>query len=334
MKKFHTDTVPNYIKYLTGYDAEQLYPDRLFPDLTAGRFQFVFKFHKACTRAAYIGASWRGLLGHALLETQCPFLIQKCDQCTLKRSCAYYCLYELKSEENGFSSVPRPYIIFPSGDKEVMSVDMTVTGSAAEFLPDIISAWIKAGEMGIGSKREKFKLHGINRIPPDGGIVPLNGTLSADYMYPLTDYLAKDVSQEDLGQLWKVHIVSPLRLMHRGRLLKEPDWFAAFKSLAVRVSALSRNYCGTPRLDNSVWNMLISFFYESCKTYNCISWKRLKRYSSRQKKYVPLDGIIGECMVAPENNRLLWWQWWQTAALFHLGKGTTMGLGKVKVSLT
>ena len=226
--------------------------------------------------------------------------------------------------------MPRPYIIFPSSDKgAVKSVDMTLTGNAAGVLPDIISAWIKAGEIGIGPKREKFRLHEINRIPPDGRIVPLKENLGTDHVYPLADYLEKKRGEDDMGQLWKLHIASPLRLMHKGRILKEPDWFTAFKSLAVRVSALSRYYCGTPRLDNSLWNMLISFFYESCKTYNCISWKRLKRYSSRQKQYVSLDGIIGECMIAPESNRELWWQWWKMATLFHLGKGTTMGLGKV-----
>jgi len=335
MKKSHTDIAPNYINYLTQYSVDKLYPQYLFPDLTASRFQFVFKFQQKNIMSGYHGSAWRGLLGHSLVATECPFSTPKCNQCNIQKSCAYYCLYERNSTEKGFSNLPRPYIIFPSRKNgSLIYINMTLTGDAVKFLPNIITAWIKAGEIGFGYKKNNFQLYEISHILPDDTIKPLRQNLDIiNTLHYLKEYLEDPEKNNDTEPLWKIHLLSPLRLRNKGQVLREPDWFTAFKSLAVRMSALSRYYCDTPRIDNSIWDMLISFFYDSCKTYNHISWQELKRYSSRQKKYVPLSGITGECIIEPMKNKDLWWHWWKIATLFHLGKGTTMGLGKINLKL-
>jgi hypothetical protein len=46
-----------------------------------------------------------------------------------------------------------------------------------------------------------------------------------------------------------------------------------------------------------------------------------------------MGGIMGRSFIEPPwQEKEVWWHWWHTAAIFHLGKGTSMGLGKVSLS--
>jgi CRISPR/Cas system endoribonuclease Cas6 (RAMP superfamily) len=58
-----------------------------------------------------------------------------------------------------------------------------------------------------------------------------------------------------------------------------------------------------------------------------LHWLDLKRYSRRQRKKIPLGGLVGRVYL---NNVSSWWlKWWQLASLVHVGKGAGMGLGKI-----
>jgi CRISPR/Cas system endoribonuclease Cas6 (RAMP superfamily) len=55
------------------------------------------------------------------------------------------------------------------------------------------------------------------------------------------------------------------------------------------------------------------------------------RYSSRQHKKVPMGGLTGTAVLGASETWCL--PWLQAASLIHVGKGASMGLGKVTMDL-
>ncbi|MBF0233091.1 MAG: CRISPR system precrRNA processing endoribonuclease RAMP protein Cas6 [Desulfamplus sp.] len=373
-----------------------LHPAKLFPEMQLGRYRFTLKFKRKIQTSLYQGAALRGLLGHSLVEIECPFRKKDCNHCSLHRSCAYYTLYESRSKNKCFVYLPRPYIISPvamfdnqqknyqpenresaifksasSDGISLLDVDITLIGHAGEHLSSVIAAWDNAGKKGliIGNKTETFTLESVMCIHPgtmdtslpllnipDGGekqsvgidspgnrqtgqhknsafqtVFQKNSICSYDQtVYPLADYLTLDSPIDSLRHLWKIYILTPLRLRDKGKNLGNVEWSNAFNSLAIRLSVLNQYYCGGERTDPEQWERLLVFFRDPGRTYDSTEWKDIKRYSSRQKARIFMSGIQGECIVEPPSSTLdLWWQWWQMAELFHLGKGITMGLGKI-----
>lgn len=317
---------------------KDLYPAQLFPEMQLGKYRFILRFKKKIKMPTYHGAALRGLLGHSLIEIECPFRKQECKICSSRHSCSYYKLYESSSNENGFTSLPRPYIIYPAGINTIeyssfLNFDMTLIGNAGDTLPSLITAWENAGNKGLIKRDsvERFVLHKVMRIFSDNAegttIFHEDGICSYDHtVSPLADYLTKELS----GTLLKVYISTPLRLRDNGKNLDNLDWNNAFQSLAIRLSILNRYYCNGKRTPPEQWKGLMEVFRKPGKSYDSNEWKDIRRYSSRQNAHILMGGIYGESIIEPPKHTLeLWWQWWQTASLFHLGKGITMGLGKV-----
>ncbi len=151
-----------------------LHPAKLFPEMQIGRYRFTLRFKRKFQTSLYQGAALRGLLGHSLVEIECPFRKKDCNRCSLHSSCAYYTLYESRSKNKGFVSLPGPYIISPveifdnqqknhqpakrgnavfknysSDEISLLDVDITLIGHAGEYLSSLISAWDNAGKKGL-----------------------------------------------------------------------------------------------------------------------------------------------------------------------------------------
>ena len=65
-------------------------------------------------------------------------------------------------------------------------------------------------------------------------------------------------------------------------------------------------------------------------TYCDLKWRRLQRYSSRQSATHSVSGLMGavglDYSAVPEWGQILAW-----APVIHIGKATSMGLGRVEL---
>ena len=310
--------------------SDILCPSQIFPALRLGRYRFVVKPEGTISLPLYQGSTWRGVIGNALSNLFCPWPRVRCKDCSARASCAYGFLYESCSDEKGFTSLPRPYIFSPAKNTgPYLSVDMTLIGSGGDFLPHVVAAWEKAGKMGVGKGRGCFTvievIHILNKNRTRKIYDQRHGIRYDKTTLPLADYLNNVPPPIPM----KVEINAPLRLRNKGKNLGKVNWTRAFTSLAVRLSILNQRFCGGVRPEKDDWSRLMQFFARPGLLKDSTHWFDWKRYSSRRHRHVPMGGFIGQSLIKPEDHEAVWWQWWQTAALFHLGKGVSMGMGKI-----
>lgn len=281
---------------------------------------------------SYLGSTWRGVIGQSLQRLVCPFIHSpRCPECSIKNHCPYFQLFEQNSSVPGFSSVPRGYILFPKKIKnKELCLEVTLFGSASRFLPALCRAILRAQKSGLGANRIQFSITRWAEILPEGGINPLSFDL--DYLeikgpFPLSIWLE---SMSSPKQRQEIVFVTPMRLRQRGKYLSRMDWSFFFSTLARRLEMLNIFFNGHEPIGQDSWLQLKETFSQAHVVRDELHWKDLQRYSNRQRRKVPLGGLVGKVVV--ENISSWWWRWWQVAALVHVGKGANMGLGKIVFS--
>ncbi len=315
---------------------KNLLPQYLFEHIKITKLRFVFEKKNSIGIQGYTGSAWRGVIGKSLKKIFCCFKNKSCKECLVKTNCPYYNLYEKHSIEPGFSDLPRPYIFYPVSvsDNRYLVLDVTLFAYGCDFVSYIIIACEESGKIGLGANRVRFCLKGVLQKSPkeDWKAVYIPGKKKEidNFDFLLIDWI-KTLPSVPKKERWEIEIKSPLRLRKHKKYLRDPDWGWAFVSLARRLSVL--NYiCGGSKLDVEKWLEIKDFLSSPGDIKNEIFWYDWKRYSSTQNRKIPMGGIMGKAFVKPPDSRRdIWWIWWHVASIFHLGKGTSMGLGKIKV---
>ncbi|MBF0528842.1 MAG: CRISPR system precrRNA processing endoribonuclease RAMP protein Cas6 [Deltaproteobacteria bacterium] len=309
---------------------DYLTPSVLFPDLRLASYIITLEPRQEWPYSENRGSVWRGAIGNSLMDLFCPWSRPECRRCRSQKSCPYYFLFEFGSEQKGLSELPRPYIFYSHPSTwPLVQVGMTLIGCADELIPQLAASWARAGERGVGQGRHQFNLVHIDRIKPDGehenmSLADINAGLVIK-SYPLADFISPEHPKWPLRIIFK----TPLRIQSNGRIVTDLDWGYLFKTLAIRLSCLNQYYCDGERISEDLWDQLLIIFQSPNQSILRLEWQDEHRYSNRQKKSVPHGGLVGDGFFWPEQHHWIWWHWWQTAALFHLGKGTGMGLGQV-----
>ena len=314
-----------------------LFPGMLFDRIRVGRLRLLFKKKSIRQQDGFIGSAWRGLIGKTLKRIFCSWRDKRCIDCLVRSTCPYYILYEEHGNEPGFSDLPRPYIFYPLPvtDNRYLSLEVTLFGQGCEFVPHLITTCEEAGYYGLGRERIRFSLQCVLQKELNGEwttlYVPGEKTKITRSNFLLTDWL-KHLPLVPEDDCWLVEIKSPLRLRKQKQYLSVPDWGWSFVSLARKLFLLN-NVCGGPKVEKETWLVIKDFLNSPGKSRNEVFWYDWQRYSSRQRKKVPMGGIMGKSYIEPPwQEKEVWWHWWHTAGIFHLGKGTSMGLGKVSLS--
>jgi len=105
------------------------------------------------------------------------------------------------------------------------------------------------------------------------------------------------------------------------------DWPFFLSTLFRRLESACRLFCDAPPLGRELW-LQLQQVADSHGVSGCrLTWSDLARYSNRQERRVPMGGLVGTCEVDdPDGSR---YPWWLAASLVHVGKGASMGLGRV-----
>lgn len=311
-------------------DLARFDPGQLFPKLRFGIYRFTFKVQGQNNLSGYLGSAWRGMLGWSLQELCCPWDNCPTGGCPLFGNCPWYLLFARESDISGFRNPPRPYILMPVGnDDSRLQLDLVLVGNAVELLPAIIEALEHGGRSyGLRCRGRNcfFSLQSVASCLPDRSwAAHYDG--DENMGYDLNEWL---ISANHCRQLtgWKTTILTPLRLRKKNSYLDRIDWIFAFSTLAIRLDILNQSGGGV-RMDRELWDNLKILFSDPGRiTMSADHWNDWHRYSSPQKRSVPMGGRVGKVRVEPPPGREnVWFRWWRTAELLHLGKGTTMGNG-------
>jgi len=305
-------------------------PLSLFGDLPILKLKVEATIKEQNNLPYFLSSTWRGVIGNSLQNLVCPFKKKNknCASCAIREYCPYFQLVELDSDINGFHSTVRGYVLFSLlTNRDKLWLEITLFGRASKFVNALILALIEAQKIGLGYRRMPFVLSSIVELLPSGrkNILSLDcDKLNIKGPFSLREW----IENFSIAIVEKIYFVTPLRLRKQGRYLFKMDWPFFFSTLARRLEMLRVFFGGGERLSKDEWYKLKSIFENEAKVdREDLIWKDLKRYSNRQKRKVPLGGLIGTIYISEISP--WWWKWWQMAHFVYVGKGASMGLGRI-----
>jgi len=215
---------------------------------------------------------------------------------------------------------------------ELLKFDLTLLGDAVNQLPYFVYAVLELGRLGLGRERGRFRLISVATLSVKCGDVHevFDG---AALQVPPPPMTAKDIidafflhNQTELV----IRFQTPTRLDLDGDLVFPITFHALMRALVNRITTLERFYGSPEGADPTEYAELLDAARGVRIVKNSQRWVDLERYSTRQKARLKMGGAVGEAVYecddfTPFAPLLALGEW------LHVGKLTTMGLGKFEV---
>lgn len=314
--------------------------------LPLGRYRLRLLARERIVLPEYSGSTWRGLLGHGLRRTVCVTRQPTCTGCLLLRTCAYPYVFETPVPEAAaklarYPSAPHPFVLAPPDDSArvletgaTIDLGLTLCGRANAHLPYLIQAFVFAGESGVGRARAEFEIAEVKQEPIVGSDAWQTIYRTGDGLQPLPPRIPEPPAAPESCA---IELLTPLRVK-RDDALVGPDRFEfhdLYRALLRRLSLLTYFHGEHPlELD-------FRAFVAAARTIPIgdteLRWHEWTRYSSRQRTTMQMGGLVGRfglvrpaemaAMSWPNIWRQLWLGQWT-----HAGKGTSMGLGRYRLT--
>lgn len=314
---------------------------RTLENLYFSRYIFTLHALEEIRLPAYKGSTLRGLLGYGLKRLTCIFKNSKCEHCLFKLNCVYSRFMESPLPEdhplkNKCKKAPHPYVIIPPVQRKkvfskgaTLSFGMIIVGKANESLPYVIYAISEMGKKGIGINRGKYELRLVESEDKDK---------SKKIIYSIEDgnirLKSYEISFKDLlkntPSCSKIRLTfeTPLRIKHKGKLIKSIPFEVLIHRLAERAFLLANIYCSSELTD---FSGLLEGANNITLTSERVIWIDWIRYSTRQKTNMKLGGIVGEIIYSGDLTKFV--PLLKLGEYIHVGKATTFGLGKYRLEL-
>ena len=272
----------------------------------------------------------------ALRETACVMKRETCDQCAIRRDCAYGYLFETPITDADavmrlYTHAPHPFVI---EGREVATplvqpgdtgkIGMVLIGEGYRFLPVIFLALQRLGVKGLGRDAVPFE---IIQIQDEQGRDLYNrhsetGRLEA--MEP--KYLPMEPGSSRIGR-FTVQLATPLRLQTDGRVTRRPTFVDLVAALNRRVFLF--RYFHEKNRDDAFAFCYIAVAESARVLEATLYWKDRSRVSTRQNREVPLGGVAGFMRCIGDIGFLE--PLLRAGEYVHVGKNATFGLGEIRL---
>jgi len=309
-------------------------PALLFSGLPISRYRLEISLSRPIEQLAYMGSAWRGLIGWELQRLICPFVKRpECKSCIIREHCPYFRLFEDQSPIPGIREMPRGYIFSSSEgqDSGVQSLDITLMGECIRYFPAILKAIHSGNQVGLGPSRITYHIASIGRILPGETLQPVpidpDDWIGMNTAFSLSDWLA---AAPGVSGSTAFKLTTPVRFRKQGKYMGDMEWPYFFAAIARRLEALNCLFAGGELLGKERYEAIMSRFSGITTLHGRLSWLDYSRYSSRQHKKVSMGGLIGTAVFDVSEAWLS--PWLQASSLVHVGKGASMGLGKIVVN--
>jgi len=300
-------------------------------------YTFNLKFDKSIELSDFNGSAWRGLLGHSLKKTACVTGHKICQDCLLKSNCAYHYIFETEPDQASdrmrkYNAVPHPFVIKNQAKKIIntdknLELNILLIGKANTYMPYLVQSMIKAGAIGVTKGRNQFSVETVT-LKNNQQVIWSKGSSRVQSHETVKLIIPELPVSKPYIQL---KLVTPLKITSEGRLLRAKAYKFShlIRSLTRRISMLSYFHC------NDEISIDFKAIHELSESVEMLSSDlkdiRWKRFSSRQKKLMFVEGITGEFVVNLSDYKALWPLLYIGSKL-HAGKLTSMGLGEYKIT--
>ena len=276
------------------------------------------------------GSALRGCLIEAYKHHECRNRGIDCLSCHLKYNCKVSQLFEYplipgQSLFGKYTRPPKPYILVPMEGRDtrietgsIFYFDLILIGSFIEKFADLIKTFQKMGEIGIGSRRSKFKPVRLEHYFPESGFQPLP-------VFDTPHYITTDqLPVVHLSTRASIDFKEHFRFLKNGRPVEKPPEFNMMvKYLARRLCLLAHLYCGADWVDTDANPLTIGQVAIRSDQLKPEHWVRFSR--SHEGK-TPADGLAG--VITYEGDLQPWSDLLNLGSWLHAGSMTTFGLGK------
>ncbi len=296
---------------------------------------FTIRFIDAGHLPTYRGTTIRGAFGYALKKIVCIAGRKDCSQCLLKDRCAFPVVFEGRPPADRlimrkYPQIPQPFVLrvafsenptVQPGDEYDFGIRLF--GPAMEFYPYVIYTVMRMGEAGLGRDRLRFDVRRVS----DGQNDLLHG---ADLAAPVSrDLLSKGSHTDSRPVRIRLDFETPLRLQTGGELNRAPSVSDLVRASIRRIRILSHFYGEQEIIPDDITALMTSC--EGAQLMEASTrWHEIKRRSTRQGTDMNLSGLIGQLDYRLPDQRLL--PWLKAASWCHVGKATSFGYGRLKVS--
>jgi hypothetical protein len=280
----------------------------------------------------FSGSVWRGAFGYSLKRVACVMRMRPCEGCPLESSCVYTTLFDTRSVPGeslfrGTSRAPHPFALVPETDcadlvpGERFALRLTLVGRAAAWAPVALRAFAEAGEHGVGRGRGRLAL--VEVRSHDETLLWCPGE-------PLRSAHATLSPLPPLPPRVRLVTRTPLRLTRGGSLVRPEEFVLPdlITAVARRVSELSERYDDRPLRQD--FRALKGAAGSIPITRRNLAWREYRRYSTRQRQWLRLGGIVGSAdleLDSAAGAAEAVWPFLVAGSQVGAGKAVTMGLG-------
>lgn len=309
-----------------------------------GTYKFTCLFESDAILPPYQGSTLRGIFGHALKKVVCALKKQECSDCLLAERCIFPTVFDIPAktdETNGRKRIaqpPHPYVIEPSvhahthyQKNDLLDFSMLLFGAACDNLPYFIYAFEQIGSNGIGKRiGGRSGTFSLKEVQSDGVVIYTKADGKIRNPSDIPEIAGEDLlAQTAAGPLdIELELVTPLRLKYQNGFKADLPFDVLTRAMLRRISSLFEYHGdGEPKLD---YRGLVARAKNVAQKESHIGWYDWRRYSNRQEEAMMMGGMVGKITykdVPGEYLPLL-----RFCELAHLGKQTTFGLGKIKVT--
>lgn len=302
----------------------------MHPALPLRRFMFCFDAPPQRVCPPFAGNAWRGALGHALREAACLTGAPHCGGCPRRGDCAYAYVFETPPPADAaamrlYTSAPHPFVLRELGDAPAGQARLllTLVGQAGALLPLLAQALRQAacGARGIEGARLALRSVHQEASPGSGQWRRIDAAHGA--LQPLAD-APQPCPPPPPGAL-RLLLLTPLRVKREGRTLDAQtlDFAALAGALVRRISMLQLFHTGVPL--QAPFAELKAQARQVCMRSGLVPAPQ-QRYSRRQGRAMPMDGVLGHIEIDAADARPFWPFLW-LGQFVHAGSAATMGLG-------
>jgi len=281
------------------------------------------------------GSMLRGGFGVALKRVVCLNRNAVCSDCLLANTCTYHFLFETQVKIPDISTPPHPLMFYPLslGSKKmrqgsVYLFGFTLFGRAVDYLPYVVYAIIRMGQLGVGKGKGQFELVEIKKYislrrkktifqSKVGRIISLEACLTPK------DILHKKCKEKKV----LLETITPLRLKIKGKLTDKIGLKDILLSITRRLKVLSQLY-GSGKID-LLQNLDLDAMLTEVKTEPQFQWMDFKRFSKRQNTYLRLGGVMGKMSIIGNLSTI--YPLLKLGEYIHIGKNTAFGLGRYQL---
>ncbi len=283
-------------------------------------FDFRFAPERDIRLQPYSGSAWRGAFGFALKRLLCVMRLRPCAGCPLSGVCLFPGFFGDDPEHE----TPRPYILAPQPTPpggwiragEPFAVRLTLIGGAARAAPYVAQALVDAAARGLTRQRVPFACLSASAAEPitlggPSGSIEVNQDPSEPPSAPRTV---------------RLRLATPLRLRLRGDLVTGRSLTPAHILEATLRRARLLGLVEPERDLSQLRELARLLAWRDAR----FGWLETTRFSSRQDTKMQLGGIVGEAWLDLAPSPELW-PWLRLASLLHVGKGASMGFGRIEL---